>query len=85
MLESTLSITVADTGIGIPKDKLDFIFDKFAKVKPSNTEKAFSGSGIGLHIVKEFVTELGGTIQVNIELGKGSVFVISLPFADGLT
>jgi two-component system aerobic respiration control sensor histidine kinase ArcB len=79
-LESDLMIEVSDTGMGIPQDKLDFIFDKFAKVRLSNKEHSFSGSGIGLHIVKQFVNELGGTISVKSQLGEGSTFKISLPF-----
>ncbi len=79
-LKSHLHLSISDTGIGIPQDKLEFIFNKFAKLKRSNTEKNFPGSGIGLYIVKQFVDELGGTIQVQSQLGKGSAFTVSLPF-----
>ncbi len=79
ILTDSLVIMISDTGIGIPADKLNFIFDKFAKVKLSNTQPAFAGSGIGLHIVKQFVNDLGGFITVKSELGKGSSFTVSLP------
>jgi two-component system aerobic respiration control sensor histidine kinase ArcB len=79
ILKDELIIKVSDTGIGIPADKLDFIFDKFAKVRLSNTEQKFTGSGIGLHIVKQFVSELNGTIKVKSRQNKGSIFTVSLP------
>ena len=78
-LKSNLYLSISDTGIGIPKDKLNIIFDKFAKVKLSNTDADFKGSGIGLYVVKQFVDELGGAIQVKSKLGKGSTFAVSLP------
>lgn len=78
-VRNDLVIKISDTGIGIPTDKLDFIFDKFAKVRLSNSEKKFTGSGIGLHIVKQFVSDLSGTISVKSQIDKGTVFTISLP------
>lgn len=78
-LADSLSLSIEDTGIGIPKDKINFIFDKFSKLKLSNTEQNFKGSGVGLYIVKQFVNDLGGTVEVKSEFGKGSVFMVSLP------
>lgn len=64
-------IKVSDNGTGIEKDKLDKIFDMFYRA----SEKS-GGSGIGLYIVKEIVTKLGGEIQVDSILGKGSTFTL---------
>lgn len=73
-----LEISVKDTGIGIPEDKLNFIFKRFAQVDKSITRKK-EGSGIGLALVKSLVEIQGGTIRVKSELGKGSEFTITLP------
>jgi len=74
-----LTITVQDSGIGIPQDKLDIIFEKFSKLKPSNQHHTYMGSGLGLYIVKKFLDELHGSIQVTSELGKGSIFTCTIP------
>jgi PAS domain S-box-containing protein len=71
-------ISVKDTGIGIPKDKLGIIFDRFGQVDKSLTRNR-EGSGIGLAIVKSLVEMHGGTIFVNSVLGEGSEFVVELP------
>lgn len=76
--EDFIEISIKDTGIGIPKDKLDYIFERFAQVDKSITRKS-EGSGIGLALVKSLVELHGGTISVNSELGKGSEFIITLP------
>jgi two-component system sensor histidine kinase ChiS len=73
-----IEVSVRDTGIGIPEDKLDFIFERFAQVDKSTTKKN-EGSGIGLSLVKSLVEIHGGTINVKSELGKGSEFVMTLP------
>lgn len=74
-----LQIEIEDSGIGIPQDKLEIIFEKFTKLALSHTQQRFSGSGIGLFIARQSVTELGGEISVNSELGKGSIFSIVIP------
>lgn len=71
-------ISIKDTGIGIPKDKLNIIFDRFIQVDRSLSRKQ-EGSGIGLSIVKSLVELHGGTISVRSEYGKGTEFVIVLP------
>lgn len=71
-------IAVKDTGIGIPPDKLNIIFDRFRQVDKSLTRKQ-EGSGIGLSIVKSLVELHGGNISVFSEYGKGTEFVIELP------
>lgn len=73
-----IEISIKDTGIGIPEDKLDFIFKRFAQIDKSITRKK-EGSGIGLALVKSLVEIQGGTIGVKSELGKGSEFTITLP------
>ncbi|MCX7950670.1 MAG: PAS domain-containing sensor histidine kinase, partial [Clostridiales bacterium] len=73
-----VAITIKDTGIGIPQDKLDIIFERFSQVNKSLTRER-EGSGLGLSIVKSFVEMHGGEIMVNSEEGKGSEFIILLP------
>lgn len=69
-----LTISVEDTGPGIPADKLDVIFEKFRKLTESGKHRNFMGSGIGLYIAKQFALELGGDISVESVVGKGSKF-----------
>ncbi len=74
--ESHAVVTVEDSGIGIDKDQLPFIFDRFRQADGSTTRK-YTGTGIGLTLVKEFTEELGGTISVSSEIGKGTTFRIT--------
>lgn len=77
--ESNLvQIKVTDTGIGIPKDKQELIFERFGQVD-SNLSRQAEGTGIGLSLVKLLVNILEGTIEVESELGVGSTFIIMLP------
>ncbi len=69
---------VEDTGIGIPADKIDKIFEAFTQADGSTTRK-YGGTGLGLTITKQLVHLLGGSMEVRSELGKGSVFSIILP------
>jgi len=71
-------ISVVDTGIGIEKDKLDVIFERFKQVNKSFT-RDHEGSGIGLSLVKSLVEMHGGSIKVNSISGEGSEFIIELP------
>lgn len=73
-----IKIVVKDTGIGIPANKIDTIFDRFVQVDKSFTRN-HEGSGIGLSIVKAFVEMHNGTITVESEYGKGTTFIIRLP------
>ena len=72
------SIQVTDSGIGIPEDKLDQIFERFSQVDSSNTRK-HQGTGIGLSLTKEIIRLHGGTIQVKSQVGRGSTFNVTLP------
>lgn len=76
--QTWVSIKVTDTGIGIPADKKDQVFERFFQT--STTAAILNqGTGIGLSITKEFIKMHGGTISVESEAGKGAVFVIQLP------
>ncbi|MCX7114517.1 MAG: PAS domain-containing protein [Gammaproteobacteria bacterium] len=78
-------ISVVDTGIGIPADKFDYIFEKFTKLSRSNTHASdFQGVGLGLCIAKQYATQLGGAIQVESKLGEGSTFTVRLPVPHGV-
>jgi len=77
-IEDFVEIVVEDTGIGIPKSHLPFIFERFYRVERSRS-KRFGGTGLGLSIVKLAVEKLGGTVEVESEEGKGSKFKITLP------
>ncbi|MDP4088614.1 MAG: ATP-binding protein [Bacillota bacterium] len=77
-LGNRLSISVKDTGEGIPKDQLEIIFERFRQVDRSLTRN-HEGSGIGLSLVKSLVEMHKGTIRVESEYGKGSEFIIELP------
>lgn len=76
--ENNIKICVKDTGIGIPKDKQDLIFERFRQVDMSLSREN-EGSGIGLSLVKSLVELHGGYIEVQSEIGLGSEFVITLP------
>jgi len=70
---------VVDSGIGIPEDKVERIFDKFTQADISTTRK-FGGTGLGLTITKELVELMGGKIEVESQVGKGSTFRVIIPF-----
>ncbi len=78
--EGDLSVQfhIQDTGIGIPEEMKEFVFDAFRQVEESTT-KSFGGTGVGLYISKRMAELLGGTIWFNSVEGKGSNFYFSLP------
>ena len=73
-----LVIRVADTGIGIPADRVDDIFESFKQVDGGVTRR-FGGTGLGLSISRDLAEAMGGTLGVESELGRGSVFTLVLP------
>jgi predicted ATPase/signal transduction histidine kinase/tRNA A-37 threonylcarbamoyl transferase component Bud32 len=75
--DATLVVTVADTGVGIPADALDTIFEEFQQVEGGVQKR--EGTGLGLPIAKKWVELLGGSIGVESEPGKGSTFTVRIP------
>jgi two-component system phosphate regulon sensor histidine kinase PhoR len=76
--EHDLTIAISDQGIGIPRDKLPRVFEKFERVDNRDTRQA-GGTGIGLFLVKHLVDQHEGQIEIESELGKGSTFTVHLP------
>jgi two-component system aerobic respiration control sensor histidine kinase ArcB len=75
----SLKIVVSDTGIGIPANKQETIFDKFSRLSPSYSNN-YKGTGLGLYMVKEFINKLGGDIKVNSAIDRGTQFICVVPF-----
>lgn len=73
-----LTLEVADSGIGIPPEKLGHIFERFVQGDASTT-RAVGGAGLGLAICREIIEMMGGRIQVDSVAGRGSVFTVTLP------
>ena len=76
-----ISFKVTDTGIGIPEDKLDYIFQDF-KQASSSTSIKYGGTGLGLAITKQLVDLMEGLIFVESEVGQGTQFTVELPYKD---
>jgi len=76
--QAQMEFSVEDTGIGIPQDKLDVIFDKFAQADASTTRK-YGGTGLGLAICKPLIELMDGSISVTSRQGESSTFTFTLP------
>jgi signal transduction histidine kinase len=79
---SWVRVAVSDTGVGIAKENLTRIFEKFVQVQNKN-ETPVGGAGLGLALSKEIVEKHGGKIWAESELGKGSTFYFTIPVAEG--
>lgn len=80
---SEFCISVSDTGIGIPEDKVDVIFEEFRQVSEGKGRN-FEGTGLGLTIVKKYVDALKGTIRVNSQVDVGTIFNVNIPIGEFL-
>src|SRR6202035_2685639 len=76
--DGQVRITVADTGMSIPSEDLSRLFERFYRVDKARS-RAVGGTGLGLSIVRHIIERMNGKITVESELGKGSVFSITLP------
>lgn len=77
---ASIQFSIADTGIGIAKNQISKIFERFYRITPSFQGK-YVGHGIGLYIVKKYITLLGGKISVRSSLGKGTTFTFNIKAA----
>jgi signal transduction histidine kinase len=75
---AAVHVDVVDRGPGIPVAELERIFDKFYRLDAEMT-RGVGGSGLGLYISREIVGQLGGTLTVSSQLGRGSTFSVTLP------
>ncbi|HJP19595.1 MAG TPA: sensor histidine kinase [Nitrospinota bacterium] len=76
-----IKVSIADTGIGIPQESLDKIFEKFVQLNYRSV-KSERGSGLGLAISKDIIEQHGGRIRVESEVGKGATFIFTLKVAE---
>jgi len=76
--KTNLSISVTDTGIGIPDEKLEHVFESFEQAA-RETSRKYGGTGLGLSITRQLCEMMGGTIAASSEFGKGTTFRVQLP------
>jgi two-component system sensor kinase len=77
------TISVRDTGIGIPPHAQEFIFDPFRQLDGSS-QRAYGGTGLGLAIVRDLVRAMDGTVKVDSAVGQGSAFTVTLPLVEAV-
>ena len=80
-LSSKQVLQITDSGVGIPAESLEHIFERFYRVDKARSRKS-GGSGLGLSIVRGMVERNGGEITVESEIGKGSTFTVRFPAFD---
>jgi signal transduction histidine kinase/CheY-like chemotaxis protein len=80
--EDRWCISVNDTGQGIPNDKLELIFERFARIRTDKNSRNLKGVGLGLSISHELASRLGGSLTVESEIGSGSTFAMTLPMEE---
>ena len=80
--DNRVTIAVADTGIGIPPDKLDVVFEEFEQADASST-RVYGGTGLGLAIARRLARLMGGDVTAESVLGSGSTFRLTLPVRYG--
>ncbi len=78
--QNIIQFFVKDTGIGIPSDKFDYIFERFHKLEP-DTDTLYRGNGLGLYISRKLAQFMGGDITLESELGNGSTFYLTIPYS----
>ena len=76
--EGDVSFAVSDTGIGIPREKIPLIFERFQQLDGSQT-RSYGGTGLGLTISKNLVDLLGGRLEIRSDVGRGSTFTVTIP------
>ncbi|MFN7252000.1 MAG: cell wall metabolism sensor histidine kinase WalK [Anaerobacillus sp.] len=79
--EKDLSISVSDEGVGIPKESLPFVFDRFYRVDKARSRK-LGGTGLGLAIAKQIILAHGGSISIDSEWNIGTTITLTLPYSD---
>ncbi|HCT70541.1 MAG TPA: hypothetical protein DF409_05295, partial [Bacteroidales bacterium] len=82
-IKAMLEISVKDTGIGMSSGQLDTVFDEYSRFSTGNSSRWVIGTGLGLPVTKKLVEEMGGRIEVRSEVGKGSVFIVRIPYETG--
>lgn len=82
-VDAGVCASVTDTGCGVPADRRDMIFDKFVHGESGGAAYVDGGLGLGLYIVREIVNRHDGTVRVQSVQGAGSVFSVTIPYADG--
>jgi signal transduction histidine kinase len=80
-VDGRVSIVISDTGLGIPSGDLPRIFERFYRVDKARSREV-GGTGLGLSIVKHVVEQMGGSVAVESQLGRGSQFTLLLPRCD---